>query len=165
MYMDYNVFSKKDTILTSISGDSIDVVYTWAGINTENNVRNRYNYELEYSLKTVLKYMPWVNKIYILINRDVKVPPKLCSSPKIQFVNRSDLFENQAYSITMNTFAVYSILDKIPGLSEHIIILDDDFFCVSEHGKEYYFDQEKRPIVRFPRRRVKIYPDKLFDTV
>ncbi|KAJ6255741.1 hypothetical protein M0813_11062 [Anaeramoeba flamelloides] len=42
-------------------------------IKTMNN-RNRYNYELQFSLRAVHKYLPWVNKIYILINSNTDYP-------------------------------------------------------------------------------------------
>ena len=50
----------------------IDIVYTWAGEhNDTNDARISNNNELKYSLRSVMKYAPWVNKIYILMN-----PPK-----------------------------------------------------------------------------------------
>ena len=44
----------------------IDIVYTWASENNnKNDIRQSFNNELMYSLRSVFKYMPWFNKIYI----------------------------------------------------------------------------------------------------
>ena len=53
----------------------IDVVYTWAGENNDNkNIRTRNNNELKYSIRSVIKFAPWVNRIFILMNPP-KTPP------------------------------------------------------------------------------------------
>ena len=44
----------------------IDVVYTWKGERVTDNIRDSYNNELQYSLRSIDLYAPWVNKIYIL---------------------------------------------------------------------------------------------------
>ena len=68
----------------------IDIVYSWGGINRSNNRRERYNYELEYSIKSVKKYLPWYNHIYILINSNTTIPKEfnIFLNKKISFINR-----------------------------------------------------------------------------
>ena len=61
--------------LTPTPPFKIDIVYTWAGENhNKNNERLSDNNELKYSLRSVMKYAPWVNKIYILMNPPKKKP-------------------------------------------------------------------------------------------
>ena len=67
-------FFTKDS-LDELPPFPIDVVYTWAGENSTNNARISNNNELKYSIRSVIKYAPWVNKIYILMN-----PPKVAPS-------------------------------------------------------------------------------------
>lgn len=134
-----------------------DIVFTWAGINS-NSPRNRYNYELFYSIKSVLKYMPWCNNIYILVNRNIEIPVNIINlnKEKIKKVNRSDLFDDQSISMTQNSFAVYSIVDKIPNLGERFILFDDDFMISSPLSISYFF-RESYPIVRNIHIKKKIY--------
>ena len=46
----------------------IDIVYTWGGDKETYDIRSHYNNELEYSIKSVFKYMSWFNHIYIITN-------------------------------------------------------------------------------------------------
>ena len=51
----------------------IDIIYTWAGENNnKHNMKESYNNELMYSLRSIFKYMPWFNKIFIVINTPVE---------------------------------------------------------------------------------------------
>ena len=52
----------------------IDVVYTWKGEEVTNDIRSSYNHELQYSLRSIDLYAPWVNKIYILTDYPKKYP-------------------------------------------------------------------------------------------
>lgn len=137
-----------------------DIVFTWGGINFTTNIRNRYNNELYYSIKFVLKNLPWCNNIYILVNRDVQIPLEILNldKEKIKRINRSDLIENKKYSITENSFAVYSIVDKIPNLNERFILFDDDFMMLRPVPIEFFFI-DNYPIVRASYNKQKIYKD------
>ena len=138
-----------------------DIVFTWAGINNDyTNSRNRHNNELYFSIKSVLKYLSWCNNIYILVNRDVQIPSKILdlNNIKIKRIDRSDLIENQKYSITQNSFAVYSVADKIPNLNERFILFDDDFMMLRHTSIEHFFT-DNYPIVRLSHRKTKIYND------
>ena len=46
---------------------NIDVVYTWAGEQKSSDERLSYNNELKYSIRSVLKNAPWINRIFIEI--------------------------------------------------------------------------------------------------
>lgn len=124
-----------------MSNTNPDIVFTWAGINNENDYRNRYNNELYYAIKSVLKNLPWCNNIYVLVNRNVQIPLKILNldkKNKIKRINRSELIENKKYSITKNSFAVFSIVDKIPNLSERFILFDDDFMMIRPVSIEFF---------------------------
>lgn len=154
----YNILTPY--IIKKVYNSDIDVVYSWAGMNSGNDVRNRYNHELEYSLKSIIHYLPWINKIYILVNSDVEIP-KWINNKKIFFINRSNLIENKKYSLTKNSFAVYSIVDKIPNLNEKFILLDDDFFCNGYVSPDYFFSSEGRPLVRIEYKRRPVYHENI----
>lgn len=71
------------------------------------------------------------------------------------------MFEDQKYSITQNSFAVYSIVDKIPNLNERFILFDDDFMILRPVPIDHFFDQFKDnlPIIRLKHSKMKIYND------
>ena len=90
----------------------IDVVYTWAGENKELNVRTAYNYELKYSIISILKYLPWVNHIYVLMNPFFKT---WCKT--IQVVP-SSLKGGRTHSLVLDINQYYSI--SVPHFLKHI---------------------------------------------
>ena len=108
----------------------IDVVYSWAGENTDStNNRVAFNNELKYSLRSLFKYAPWVNKVYILMN-----PPKTKPSwfneqykDKIILVDHNDTFDSNDLPCT-NSNSIETTLVNINGLSEHFIYFNDDFY-------------------------------------
>ena len=96
----------------------IDVVYTWCDgsdpefqrikqetakkenlqITVVNADKYRYqdNDELKYSLRSVEKYAPWVNHIYIVTPGQT---PKWLNTenPKVTVINQDDLFDDKSY--------------------------------------------------------------------
>ncbi|KAJ3452984.1 hypothetical protein M0812_04765 [Anaeramoeba flamelloides] len=130
--------------------DKIDLVYSWGGITQSMSIRNRYNYELQFSIRAVDKYLPWINKIYILINSDTTYPYWLKPQEelgKIVLLDRCQFFENAKDCPTYNSFAVYSVAHKIPGLSNKFILIDDDFFFNQQASEDYFFTTNGLPIV------------------
>ncbi|KAJ6237496.1 hypothetical protein M0813_27057 [Anaeramoeba flamelloides] len=137
----------------------IDVVFTWAGIVKDNNNRNRYNYELQFSLRAVYKYLPWVNNIYVLINSNTPYPYWLKKDffSKVIVFDRCTLFERPRDCPTYNSFAVFSVLHKVPGLSNKFILIDDDVFINQPLTPDYFFTDEGLPRVFQKRKRKRTY--------
>ena len=146
---------------------TIDIVYAWCGEASEGSAanprRHRDCHELQYSLRSIYKYMKWVNHIFILVNKEDMQPPAWCNDPSqnlITFVNRSLLFDNDAHTPTFNTYAVHAVVHKIPGLSEHFVVMDDDIFFNNYVSPSYFFDiLTTKPIIRFKRERCRIYDE------
>ncbi|KAJ3446450.1 hypothetical protein M0812_08259 [Anaeramoeba flamelloides] len=140
--------------------EKIDVVFTWAGIIKTMNNRNRYNYELQFSLRAVHKYLPWVNKIYVLINSDTDYPYWINKekSGKVVVYDRCKIIEKPEHCPTLNTFAVFSALEKIEGLSNKFILIDDDVFINQPLTPDFFFkDDFPRVLQRY--NKMKIYKD------
>ena len=146
---------------------TIDIVYTWCGESSEgcsiNPQRHRDCHELQYSLRSVYKYVKWINRIFILVNKADMIPPVWCndlSQKLITFVDRSLLFDDKTRTPTFNTYAVHAVLHKIPELSEHFIVMDDDIFFNNFVSPSYFFDiSTTKPIVRFKREPCRIYDE------
>lgn len=134
----------------------IDIVYTWVDGANETFLKQRAFYkgekndittdiarfesrdELKYSIRSVLKYAPWVNHIYIVTNNGEK-PAWLDSDfDKITIVPHKDIIDAE-YLPTFNSHIIEAHLWKIPNLSEHYIYLNDDVMLTRPVSKDYFF--------------------------
>ena len=145
---------------------AVDLVYLWCDGN-EPAFRERKNYwlerenkpalqavadgrfeqvdELKYSLRSVAAYLPWINHIYIVTDR--QVPSWLNTKhPKITVVDHSQIIPRE-YIPVFNANAIESVLYKIPGLSEHFLYANDDTFVNRPLSKSFFF-KDGKPIVR-----------------
>lgn len=105
----------------------IDIVYTWKGESKSKNVRLGYNHELKFSLRSVDLYAPWVNKIYILMNKK-QYPSWIKENNKIVIVEHLDTFPSKEYLPNFNSNAIETTIANIKGLSEHYVYFNDDIF-------------------------------------
>ena len=124
----------------------IDVVYTWKRENKSNNIRHGYNNEIKYSLRSIEAYAPWVNKIYILMNNK-KQPSWIKENDKIIIVEHADTFPSSKYLPNTNSNAIETTISNIPGLSEHYIYFNDDFFLGNNVKYTDFFTPEGKAIV------------------
>lgn len=118
-------------------------------------VRMRFDQvnEIEYSVKSILKYAKFVRNIYIVT--DNQTPDFLKDKEKAQkeyptvfIVDHKAIFEGfYHYLPTFNCFPIESLLYKIPNLSEHFLYLNDDFFLLREAKVSDFFIDGK-PIIR-----------------
>lgn len=145
----------------------IDLVYLWVDDNdpiwkkkkesflkinknnskeTTGDARWRNNDELKYSLRSVEKYAPWINHIYIIT--DQQTPSWLKENhPKVTIVDHTDILSEEALPV-FNSQAIESRLHKIPNLSEHFIFGNDDFLFVKPISPEIFFSPNGKVIVR-----------------
>ncbi|HEY3986244.1 stealth family protein [Cedecea sp.] len=144
-----SILIKHDLILESIipTNFDIDVVYTWVnsndavwrskldaylGIDTvdfghaaKDQARFSNHDEIFYSIKSVLKNLPWVRYIYVVTDgQDLKFGN---ISPKVKLVDHKDIIDEK-YLPTFNSHVIEAHLHKIPSLSENFIYFNDDVF-------------------------------------
>ena len=101
--------------------------------------------ELKYSLRSVQKYLPWVNRIYIIT--DEQVPAWLnVENPLISIVDHRDIVPAELLP-TFNSAALELFIHRIPGLSEHFIYANDDMFVGSPLTPDFFFNASGNPIV------------------
>lgn len=129
----------------------IDIVYTWAGENNDkNDIRVSYNDELKYGLRGIEKNLKWVNKIYILMNPPKQIPSwfkKDYDKDKIVLLDHYDTFKDKKYLPTKHSKSIESTLHNIPGLSEHFIYFNDDFFITKKLPYTHFFTPNGKPIL------------------
>lgn len=143
----------------------IDLVYTWVDGSDEkwaekwfywqkelgvsdpyavHPARCRDREELKHSLRSVEKYMPWVNKIYIIT--DNQVPAWLNTNhPKIKIIDHKEILPADALPV-FNSMAIETGIANIKGLSEHFIYSNDDFFVGKPLPRDFFFTKDGTPI-------------------
>lgn len=128
----------------------IDVVYTWKGEKVSNNIRDSYNYELKYSLRSVDLFAPWVNKIYILVDAPKKYPSWINPlNNKIVMVDTTETFPSSKYLPNSNSNAIESTITNIPNLSEHYIYFCDDIFLGKPCKYTEFFTPDGKALVDY----------------
>lgn len=149
---------------------NIDLVYLWVdgndpkwqakrnaffGRKVENSLSSfngRYvnNDELKYSLRSVERYAPWIRKIFIVT--DNQKPKWLdISNPKIQIIDQNNLLPQKSLPC-FNSNVLEHFLYKIPHLSEHFILSNDDMFLNKTVFSTTFFAKDGLPIIRLTRK-------------
>ena len=110
-----------------------------------NKTRDRDNQELKYSLRSVEKYMPWINHIYIVT--DGQTPEWLKLNSHVSIVDHREIIPSK-YLPTFNSLVIESHLHMIPNLSERFIYSNDDLLLFQPVYPHYFFNGYL-PIYRF----------------
>uniref|UniRef100_H2Z4G7 LNR domain-containing protein n=1 Tax=Ciona savignyi TaxID=51511 RepID=H2Z4G7_CIOSA len=99
--------------------------------------RSRFedNEELRYSLRSVVKYAPWVRHIYIVTNGQIPYWLNM-DAPRISVITHDEIFVNKSHLPTFSSPAIEAHLHRIPGLADKFIYLNDDVMF----GKEVWPD-------------------------
>jgi len=127
----------------------IDVVYTWAGESFSEDSGSSNNNELKYSLRSIHKFLPWVNHIFILVNYPKKVPSWFGNNYRryISLFDLRETFPRLEDTPNTNSNAIEFTLHRIPGLHEQYIYFCDDFFIGQPLPYTYFFTQEGEPFI------------------
>ncbi|MDD7389020.1 MAG: Stealth CR1 domain-containing protein [Lachnospiraceae bacterium] len=92
---------------------------------------------MRFWFRGVEQYAPWVNKIFFVTNGQV---PKWLNTehPKLRLVKHQDYIPIQ-YLPTFNSNVIELWLHRIPELSEHFVLFNDDMFLTAPVGPEDFF--------------------------
>lgn len=140
--------------------DNIDLVYTWVDGNDkkwlqkESEWRKKLlpdsvasspcrftdNNELMYSLRSVEKYAPWINHIYIVTDNQIPTWLNL-DNPKISIVDHKEIIPNDALP-TFNSVAIEHCIKNIPNLSEKFLYANDDMMFINYVKPEFFFNKK-----------------------
>jgi hypothetical protein len=122
----------------------IDAVYTWVdGTRPEyldlvrqyaaqprdvNPERFRDAFEtLRFSLRGLEQHAPWVRHIYLFTRRP-HVPAWLKRDhPRLRIVHHDEVITEPDVMPTFNSNVIETFLDRLPGIAEHFIYLNDDY--------------------------------------
>lgn len=153
----------------NLDKEKIDLVYLWVDdqdfnwynkktywqnkLNLNSNIENatascrfQNHNELKYSLRSVEKFAPWINNIFIVT--DNQKPDWLdTNNPKIKIIDHKDFIEEE-YLPCFNAVALEFHLHKIPGLSEYFLYANDDMFFGHTVKKTDFFTKNGKIIER-----------------
>lgn len=109
--------------------------------------------EIEFSVRSILKFAPFIRNIFIVT--DDQTPDFLSDPvrakkefPSVRVVDHKVIFkEHSQYLPNFNSRSIASLMCKIPGLSEHFVYFNDDFFLLNEVKEEDFFIEGK-PVIR-----------------
>ena len=114
--------------------------YRYDKNNTKNGVseaRFRDNGFLRYWFRGVEKFAPWVRKIHFIVNG--RTPEWLdTSNPKLHIVRHADFIPKE-FLPTFNSVVIERYMHKIPGLSDHFVYFNDDFYIINHLPVERFF--------------------------
>lgn len=99
--------------------------------------------ELKYSLRSVYSYLPWINHIYIVTNK--QVPIWLSYHPKLTIVDHTEIIPKE-FLPTFSSFTIETYIGNIRGLSEKFLYFNDDIFINRALSPSDFFDGNK-PII------------------
>ena len=105
------------------------------------------NGELRYSVRSILKNIPWIRKIFILMPNEkvrfFKAPEEI--SEKIVYIKDKDILGFDSESSSVFQFNLFKM--KKFGLSENFILMDDDYFIAHPCSKNEFFYEENGTIL------------------
>ncbi|SDP53448.1 Stealth protein CR3, conserved region 3 [Pedococcus dokdonensis] len=82
--------------------------------------------DLKFALRSLELYAPWIRTIHVLTNCR---PPEWLDvdHPRINWVDHTDVFEAE-HLPTFSSHAIETVVHRIPGLADHFVYSNDDFF-------------------------------------
>lgn len=116
--------------------------YTASG---KSAVRFTDNNEIEYCLRGIRKFMPWVNNIFLVT--DSQCPRFLTADVRsqlgIQIIDHRQIFDGyEEFLPTFNSRSIETALYRVPGLASQYIYFNDDFIPVAPAIPEDFFTAE-----------------------
>jgi len=117
----------------------LDIKYTPSGRST---IRFTDNNEVEYCLRGIRKFMPWVRTIFLVTDeqRPRFLTEELRLRLGVQVVDHRHIFAGHEGALpTFNSISIGTVLHRIPGLAPKYIYLNDDVIPVAPSVPENFF--------------------------
>jgi len=147
--MDINV----DMVFTYVNGYDPEFIKMKNNyLNTQNkqynpDIRSKGLDEIIYSVKSVIKNIPWIRKIFIVTNN--QIPPidkQLISSGKVIIIDQNNIVDPQ-YLPTFNSDVIESYLHNIPDLSEIFLYNNDDMMHLNYIDRKDIYEVRNNKIL------------------
>jgi hypothetical protein len=103
------------------------------------DIRFRNVGEITFSVNSVLKYLPWIRKIFIVTETPrLPVSLHLLNSGRIRIVDHQEFIPSQ-YLPTFSSNVIESFLHRIDGLSEIFLYNNDDYMHFSPIRPDFFY--------------------------
>lgn len=138
---------------------NVDIVYTWVNGSDPEHLRLKSKYnggiikadnrdrcidELRFSMRSLYKNLPWHRGMIYIVSPG-QTPSWLDTNhPRVKVINQDDILPEydmfgKKVSPTFNSFAIEWFLDQIPGLTDHFIQLNDEYFFKRPVHPSFFF--------------------------
>ena len=143
--------------IPKIEKETIDILIKYIDLNDpflkrdgiKHIKKDKDNGELKYCLRSILKFIPWVRKIFILMpNEKISfLKPINEINDKIVYIKDKDLLGFDSESSTAFQYALFKL--KNFGISDNFLLMDDDYFIGKELKKWdfFYFDENSQKVL------------------
>jgi hypothetical protein len=110
--------------------------------------------EVGYCVRSLIRFAPFLRRIHIVT--DDQVPPVVAEAAawpavareKLSVVDHRDIFGGHEDALpTFNSYAIETMIHRVPGLAEHFVYLNDDFTLIRPLRPEDWF-RDGRPVLR-----------------
>ena len=155
----FEIINIKNEHLKIIEDEPIDIVIKYIDLTDSSLVRegipqikkDQDNEELRYECRSIIKYVPWVRKIFIIMpNEKVRYfKPIEEIKDKFVYIKDKDLIGFDSANSAVFQFNLFRLAKY--GVSENFIYMDDDYFFGKELKKSdfFYYDENIKKVVPF----------------
>ena len=107
------------------------------------------NEELRYSIRSIINYIPWVRKIFILMpNEKVRYFKNYKNiKEKLVYIKDKDILGYDSSNSLAFQYRLWKM--KKFGISDNIIVMDDDYFIGNKLNKSSFFYVNKGKVLPF----------------
>ena len=150
----------------------IDIVITWVDGSDENHSKKLLQYienkdslnlkgfvtrfnqvnEIEYCIKSIYKFAPYVRNIFIVTDEQT---PDFIKNDSVNFyhnvsiVDHKTIFKGyESYLPLFNSNSIETLISRIPDLAEHFIYFNDDMLLINATKPTDFFTAEGFPVLR-----------------
>lgn len=132
-----------DWVFTWVNGQDPDwqeLYRQWApevASDASDGSRFEHRDDLMFALRSLDEYAPWIRRIHVVSNCE---PPSWLDldNDRIRWVWHEELFAEDELP-TFSSHAIETTLHKIPGLAEHFVYSNDDFYLARRATPEDFF--------------------------
>ena len=145
-----------DVVITWVDGDAPEhrakrAEYGGGVVAARDDVGGQVRYssvgEIFYCVGSILRFAPWVRKIWIITDNQnphleefVERNFPECTT-EIEIVDHRTIFEGyEEFLPTFNSISIESLMWRIPGLAERYVYFNDDWFIASPIEPTVWFD-------------------------
>ena len=140
-----------------VNKETIDVVmkytdYTDKTLNREginDIIKEKDMEEIKYSIRSILRYIPWIRKIFIVMPNDKVrfLKPIEEIKDKFVYIKEKDLIGFDTINPAALQFRLFEL--KKYGISENFIYMEDNYFIGGDLKKTdfFYYDEQSKKVV------------------